>query len=85
MKTIFVQIKCEPGQAYDVAAHLSDWLDPTPEVFSTSGQWDLLIRVNLPPEEDIGRFVTGRIQTVKGVRETFTTVAYKAFTKDRGA
>lgn len=82
MKTIFVQIKCAPGAAYEVAAQLADWLDPAPEVHSTSGQWDLLIKCVLPAETDIGRFVTERVQTVKGVRETFTTVAYKAFVRD---
>jgi DNA-binding Lrp family transcriptional regulator len=82
VKTIFVQVKCEPGRAYEVAAHLVDYLEPVPEVHSTSGQWDLLIRCNLPAEVDIGRFVTEKIQTVKGIRETFTTVAYKAFVND---
>ncbi len=82
MKTIFVQVKCELGRAYEVAVKLSDELEPTPEVYSTSGRWDLILRCSLPPDADIGRFVTESIQTVDGVRDTFTTVAYRAFTRD---
>ena len=82
LKTIFVQVKCQLGRAYDVAVRLSDGLEPTPEVYSTSGRWDLILRCNLPAETDIGRFVTESIQTVDGVRDTFTTIAYRAFTKD---
>ncbi len=82
MKTIFVQVKCEPGRTYEVAARLVDFLEPTPEVHSISGRWDLMVRCNLPAETDIGRFVTEKIQITPGIRETFTTVAYRAFIND---
>jgi DNA-binding Lrp family transcriptional regulator len=85
MKTIFVQIKCELGRTYDVAARLVDYLEPVPEVHSTSGRWDLMVQCNLPADTDIGRFVTEKIQMTDGIRETFTTVAYKAFTRDKSA
>jgi hypothetical protein len=31
---------------------------------------------------DIGRFVTGRLQNFAGVKDTFTIIAYKAFSDD---
>jgi hypothetical protein len=32
-----------------------------------------------PEADDIGRFVTDKVQTLPGVKDTFTLVAYKAF------
>lgn len=79
MKIIFVQIKCELGAAYDVAGDIVEGVEQASEIYSTSGQYDLLLKCYLDDETDIGHFVTERIQTVDGIRDTFTTVAFKAF------
>jgi hypothetical protein len=42
MRAIFVQIKCEMGQAYRVAREAADTIPEMSELFSTSGQYDLL-------------------------------------------
>jgi DNA-binding Lrp family transcriptional regulator len=78
MQTIFVQIKCELGKSYAVAADLVD-RELVSEVYSTSGQWDLLAKVYIPPGQEIGHYVTEKIQRVPGIRDTFTTIALKAF------
>lgn len=83
MKTIFVQFKCRPGMAYGVADLIAEGVEELSEVHSTSGQFDLIAKFYLPQEADIGHFVTERLQTVEGVADTFTTVAFKAF--GRGA
>ncbi|MEK7820017.1 MAG: Lrp/AsnC ligand binding domain-containing protein [Pseudomonadota bacterium] len=80
MKTIFVQIKCEPGKAYQVADQIVENVEGVSEVHSTSGQYDLLVKCCLGEGDDIGHFVTERMQTVPGVRDTFTVIAFKAFT-----
>lgn len=80
MQKIFVLLKCERGHAYDVAGALVDRLEEVSEVDSISGQYDLLAKFYLPREYDVGRFVTERVQTVEGVRDTFTLVAFNAFT-----
>ena len=49
------------------------------EVYSTSGQYDLLMKCYLDEEADIGHFVTERIQTLPGVKDTFTLITFKAF------
>jgi DNA-binding Lrp family transcriptional regulator len=49
-------------------------------VHSTSGQYDLLIKCYLDDQTDIGRFVTGKLQTLDGVKDTYTLIAFKAFT-----
>lgn len=79
MQAIFVQFKCRPGVAYSVAERLVEEVEEISEVYSTSGHYDLIAKFYLDAERDIGHFVTERLQTVDGVTETFTTVAFKAF------
>jgi DNA-binding Lrp family transcriptional regulator len=80
MQTIFVMLKCEPGAAYEVAAEAIDTIEEVAEVHSISGQYDLLVKFHLPDDVDIGRFVTGRVQTLRRVRDSFTIMAFNAFT-----
>ncbi len=79
MKTIFVMMKCELGRAYDVADAAVMKVEEVSEVYSTSGQYDLLMKCYLPENADIGRFVTEKLQTLPGVKDTFTIIAFKAF------
>ena len=80
MQTIFVQVKCELGKTYDVADDAALNVDQVSEVYSTSGQFDLLMKCYLADDTDIGHFVTSHIQTISGVSDTFTTITFKAFT-----
>lgn len=79
MQTIFVMVKCELGKAYGVADQAVQEIEQVSEVHSISGQYDLLMKCYLAQDTDIGRFVTEHIQTLSGVRDTFTLIAYKAF------
>jgi DNA-binding Lrp family transcriptional regulator len=78
MQTIFIQLKCELGKAYEVAGRLVDE-ELVSEVYSTSGHYDLLAKVYVPADQDVGHYVTDRIQKVPGIRDTFTIMALKAF------
>jgi DNA-binding Lrp family transcriptional regulator len=80
MQTIFVQVKCELGKAYAVAENAIESVESISEVYSTSGHYDLLLKCYLEDGADIGHYVTEKIQTLPGVKETFTTIAFKAFT-----
>ena len=79
MQTLFVLVKCELGRAYDVADAAVQQMDAVSEVHSISGQYDLLMKVYLEDGDDIGRFVTNHVQTLDGVRDSFTLIAHKAF------
>ncbi|HTU56719.1 MAG TPA: Lrp/AsnC ligand binding domain-containing protein [Acetobacteraceae bacterium] len=79
MRAIFVQIKCEMGTAYRVAERAADEIEELSELYSTSGQYDLLGKFYLDPERDIGRFVTERIQPIPGVKDTYTLITFNAF------
>jgi DNA-binding Lrp family transcriptional regulator len=79
MQTIFVFVKCELGEAYDVADKVVGDIEAVSEVYSTSGEYDLLMKCYLPEEQDIGQFVVSKLQTLPGVKDTFTLIAFKAF------
>ncbi len=80
MQTIFVQVKCQLGQAYAVAAAVAEQVDGVSEVYSISGHYDLMLKCYLENDADIGHFVTERLQTLPGIADTFTIIAFKAFT-----
>ena len=80
MRAIFVMIKCELGQAYEVARVAADSVEQLSELFSTSGQYDLLGKFYLDADQDIGRFVTEKVQTLPGVKDTYTLITFNAFT-----
>jgi DNA-binding Lrp family transcriptional regulator len=79
MRTIFVMVKCALGRAYEVADEAVQGIEQVSEVYSTSGQYDLLMKFHLDDEVDIGRFVTSKVQTLDGVADTFTLITFKAF------
>ncbi len=79
MRAIYVNIKCELGKAYAVADAAVQQVDEASEVYSTSGEYDLLVKCYLEDDADIGRFVTERLQTLPGVKDTFTLITFKAF------
>ena len=82
MKTIFVMAKCELGSAYAVADAVVQEVEEVSEVYSVSGNYDLMMKFYLPDATDIGHFVTERVQVLPGIKDTFTIIAFKAFSSD---
>ena len=79
MPTIFVMVKCELGRTYDVASHAVETSEQISEVYSISGQYDLMMKCYLADGADIGHFVTETIQRLPGVKDTFTLITFKTF------
>jgi DNA-binding Lrp family transcriptional regulator len=73
-------IKCEMGEAYRVAQLAADTIEELSELHSVSGQYDLLGKFYLQPDQDTGRFVTQQVQTLPGVSDTYTIITFNAFT-----
>ena len=80
MRAVFVMIKCEMGAAYKVAQQAADTIEEMSELYSISGQYDLLGKFYLEPDQDIGLFVTEKIQVLPGVKDTHTLITFNAFT-----
>ncbi len=78
MTALFVQIRCRPGTAYKVADEIA-LREIHSELYSTSGEYDLLLKVYPPDGADIGKFVNDQILDIDGIERTLTTLTFKAF------
>ncbi|PKP62552.1 MAG: AsnC family transcriptional regulator [Alphaproteobacteria bacterium HGW-Alphaproteobacteria-8] len=78
MQCFFVHVTCQLGQTYAVAAAMAD-REIASEIYSVSGDYDLLAKFYLPAGEDIGHFVAQNIHDIPGVARTVTTLTFKAF------
>jgi DNA-binding Lrp family transcriptional regulator len=74
----FVQIKCHLGKAYSVANALAD-AEIASEIYSTAGDFDLLVKFYVEHGTDIGHFVNEKVQTIPGIVDTKTIITFKAF------
>lgn len=78
MTLIFVQLLCHPGKAYQVADKLYQ-REIVSELYSTSGDYDLIMKVYIPDDTDIGKFVNDHILDVEGIQRSLTTLTFRAF------
>jgi DNA-binding Lrp family transcriptional regulator len=75
---VFVQLQCRPGTAYDVADKIYE-REIASEIYSTSGEFDLLIKIYIPDGEDIGKFINKNVLDIDGISRSLTTMTFKAF------
>lgn len=78
MKPFFVLIKCHLGRAYDVASTLAE-AEIASEIYSTAGDYDLLVKFYVEPDVDIGHFVNEKVHHIAGIADTKTIITFKAF------
>jgi DNA-binding Lrp family transcriptional regulator len=78
MIAFFVMIKCELGKAYDVASQIAD-AEIASEIYSTAGEFDLLIKFYVSRETDIGKYVNENVHQFDHIRDTRTIITFKAF------
>jgi DNA-binding Lrp family transcriptional regulator len=78
MKPIFVQLQCAPGKTYEVADSIYK-TELVSELYSTSGEYDLLLKIYLEPEHDVGKFINDNIVNIPGIVRSLTTLTFTAF------
>jgi len=78
MIPFFVQIKTELGRAYEVASAIAD-AEIASEIYSTAGTYDLLVKFYVEKDQDIGHFIAQKLHPIKGIKDTYTIVTFKAF------
>lgn len=84
MRTIFVLIKTALGKTYEVAELLTEESRvEIPQVYSISGEYDLIAQYYLEGEVDIGRFINEELHSVPHIVDTHTLVAFRAFARDK--
>jgi DNA-binding Lrp family transcriptional regulator len=75
---VFVQIRCRPGSTYRVAEAIA-LKEIHSELYSTSGDWDLLMKLYPPEGADIGHFVNEQLLDIPDIERSLTTLTFKAF------
>ena len=78
MTALFIQIRCRPGTAYAVADEIA-LRELHSELYSTSGEFDLLLKLYPPDNEDVGKFVNDRLLDIDGIERSLTTMTFKVF------
>lgn len=78
MNCVFVQIRCRPGTAYKVADAIT-LREIHSELYSTSGEYDLLMKMYVPAGEDIGKYINDNLLDLDGIERTLTTLTFRAF------
>jgi len=80
MQAVFVFVKCELGRAYAVANALIEKVEQTSEVYSISGEFDLMAKFYISKDCDIGHFVNEQVHAIDGIKDTQTIITFNAFT-----
>ena len=80
MITTIVLIKCDPKEIPHCATRLAG-IEGVSEVYSVSGEWDLVAIVRVPEYERIAQVGTEEFAKVPGIDRTQTLTAFRAYSK----
>lgn len=80
MVTAIVFVSADVAQIPEAAAAIAD-LDGVTEVYSVTGEIDLVVMVRVRDLDDVATVVTERIDKVPGVRGTETHVAFRTYSR----
>lgn len=78
MKAAFVLVRCDLGRLEEVANQIME-IEGVSEVHSVTGPWDLLVKLYAESYDAFGDVIPDRLQKVRGIRDTETMLAFRAF------
>ncbi len=80
MITAIVLIKAEPRLIPQCAMRLAG-IEGVSQVYSVSGEWDLVAMIEVTDYESVARVVTEHFPEVPGLVHTQTLTAFRAYSK----
>ncbi|MDQ3616566.1 MAG: Lrp/AsnC ligand binding domain-containing protein [Actinomycetota bacterium] len=80
MITAIVFVKADVARIPEVAEEIAA-LDGVSEVYSVTGQIDLIALVRVRKHEEVAEVVADRLNKVSGVSETETHIAFRAYSQ----
>jgi len=80
MITAIVFVQAEVSRIPEVAAAIAD-IDGVSEVYSVTGQIDLIAMIRVRNHDDIATVVADKLNKVDGVTDTETHIAYRAYSR----
>lgn len=81
MITALILMNVERGAVNETAQSLLGIVGVA-EVYSVTGEWDLVAVLRLPNYEDLAGVVTEQMVTLKAIRRTQTMMAFKAYSRE---
>jgi DNA-binding Lrp family transcriptional regulator len=75
---VFIQIRCKPGTTYKVAENIA-LREIHSELYSTSGDFDLLMKLYIPADQDVGKYINDHLLDIDGIERSLTTMTFKVF------
>ena len=81
MITAIVLLHVDVHAIPETAEAVAD-IDRVSEVYSVTGDWELVALVRVHAHDEIADVVTGRIAKVPGVTGTHTMIAFQAFSSN---
>lgn len=80
MITAIVLIKTDVARIPEVAETLAA-LDGVSEVYSITGEYDLVAMVRVHRHEELAEVIPGRLNKVPGIRDTETHIAFRTYSQ----
>ncbi|MHB8838799.1 MAG: Lrp/AsnC family transcriptional regulator [Gemmatimonadaceae bacterium] len=80
MITTIVLVRAEPALIPKCAAALAG-IDGVTDVYSVSGEWDLVCIIKVAEYGEIAHVVTEEFPKVPGLQRTMTLTAFRAYSK----
>ena len=75
---VFIQIRCKPGQTYQVAEDIV-LRELHSELYSTSGDYDMILKMYIPADQDVGKYINDNLLGIANIERSLTTLTFNAF------
>ncbi|WP_323958466.1 Lrp/AsnC family transcriptional regulator [Arthrobacter sp. JZ12] len=80
MITAFVLIQTDASRIPETAQEISE-IEGISEVYSVTGDWDLIAMARVNRHEDLADVIADRLSKVEGVESTTTHIAFRSYSK----
>ena len=80
MVTAIILLNAERAKINDVAAKLAD-MEGISEVYSVSGNYDLIAIVRVESNDALAELVTNHLLKIEGITKTDTVLAFRAYSR----
>lgn len=80
MITTIVLVRADPKRIPETAREIAG-IEGVQDVYSVSGEWDLVVVVKVAAYDQIADVVTEKFPAVRGIERTQTLTAFRAYSK----
>lgn len=80
MVTFIILLNVRANRITDIAEQLAD-MPEISEVYSVTGNYDLVVIVRTRSNDDVAELVTNKIGPIEGIEKTDTMLAFKAYSQ----